>query len=101
MSDHGTVAVGAKLEQAVEHALLLEWLAALHHRASVLGTPRVLTEEQQAGVCGLSRDRDLRGAAQLGCATATQVAQGLGTDAGTYSLESVQRFAADTPTLGG
>lgn len=50
MSNHGSVAVGATLEQAVEHALLLEWLAALHHRASVLGTPRVLTKEQQAAV---------------------------------------------------
>jgi L-fuculose-phosphate aldolase len=31
-------------------ALLLEWLAALHHRASAFGTPRVLTDEQQADV---------------------------------------------------
>jgi sugar/nucleoside kinase (ribokinase family) len=50
---------------------------------------------------GLSLGRDLRGAAELGCATAAQVAQGLGTDAGSYSLESVERFAADSPTLGG
>jgi sugar/nucleoside kinase (ribokinase family) len=42
---------------------------------------------------GLSLDLDLRGAAELGCATAAQVAQGLGTDAGSYSLESVQEFA--------
>lgn len=44
---------------------------------------------------GLSRGRDLRGAAELGCATAAQVAQGLGTDAGSYSLESVEAFAAE------
>jgi sugar/nucleoside kinase (ribokinase family) len=50
---------------------------------------------------GLSLGRDLRGAAELGCATAAQVAQGLGTDAGSYSLESVERFAADSLTLGG
>lgn len=50
MANHGSVAVGGTLEQAVEHALLLEWLATLHHRASALGTPRVLTEEQQADV---------------------------------------------------
>ena len=50
MANHGSVAVGATLEKAVEHALLLEWLAALHHRASALGTPRVLTEEQQTAV---------------------------------------------------
>ena len=43
---------------------------------------------------GLSLGRDLRGAAELGCATAAQVAQGLGTDAGVYSLESVEAFVA-------
>ncbi|GAW48549.1 MULTISPECIES: carbohydrate kinase family protein [unclassified Nocardioides] len=41
---------------------------------------------------GLSLGRDLRGAAELGCATAAQVAQGLGTDAGSYDLESVLAF---------
>lgn len=41
---------------------------------------------------GLSLGRDLRGAARLGCATAAQVAQGLGTDAGSYDLESVVSF---------
>ena len=50
MANHGSVAVGGSLDQAVENALLLEWLAALHHRASALGTPRALTEEQQADV---------------------------------------------------
>jgi sugar/nucleoside kinase (ribokinase family) len=44
---------------------------------------------------GLSLGRDLRGAAELGCATAAQVAQGLGTDAGSYSLDSVVEFAAN------
>jgi sugar/nucleoside kinase (ribokinase family) len=46
---------------------------------------------------GLSLGRDLRGAAELGCAAAAQVAQGLGTDAGSYSLDSVVGFAATTP----
>ena len=50
MANHGSVAVGGSSDQAVENALLLEWLAALHHRASALGTPRVLTDEQQAAV---------------------------------------------------
>ena len=50
MANHGSVAVGGSLDKAVENALLLEWLAALHHRASALGTPRVLTDEQQADV---------------------------------------------------
>ena len=50
MANHGSVAIGGSLDKAVEHALLLEWLAALHHRASALGTPRVLTDEQQVDV---------------------------------------------------
>ncbi|MGZ8745253.1 MAG: carbohydrate kinase family protein [Nocardioides sp.] len=43
---------------------------------------------------GLSLGGDLRSAAELGCATAAQVAQGLGTDAGSYTLASVQEFMA-------
>ncbi|HEY0952837.1 sugar kinase [Nocardioides sp.] len=42
---------------------------------------------------GLSLGRDLRGAAELGCAAAAQVARGLGTDAGDYDLASVVAFA--------
>jgi sugar/nucleoside kinase (ribokinase family) len=41
---------------------------------------------------GLSLGGDLRAAARLGCATAAHVAQGLGTDAGSYTLASVQAF---------
>ena len=50
MANHGSVAVGSSLDQAVEHALLLEWLATLHHRASALGTPRALTDDEQLAV---------------------------------------------------
>lgn len=50
MANHGSVAIGASLESAVDNALLLEWLATLHHRASALGTPRVLTQDQQDDV---------------------------------------------------
>jgi L-fuculose-phosphate aldolase len=50
MASHGSVAVGTSLDQAVEHAVLLEWLATLHHRASALGTPHVLTDAEQAAV---------------------------------------------------
>lgn len=57
MANHGSVAVGASLDAAVEHALLLEWLATLHHRASALGTPRVLTEAQQLDVITAAIDR--------------------------------------------
>ena len=47
---------------------------------------------------GLSLGADLRGAARFGCATAAQVAQGIGTDAGSYTLESVQSFAQEGAT---
>jgi L-fuculose-phosphate aldolase len=50
MANHGAVAIGSTLDKAVENALLLEWLAALHHRAAALGSPRALTDEQQADV---------------------------------------------------
>lgn len=50
LASHGSVTIGSSLAKAVDNALLLEWLAALHHRASALGTPRVLTDDQQADV---------------------------------------------------
>jgi len=50
MANHGSVAVGATLDKAVENAVLLEWLATLHHRASALGTPRELTDDEQTAV---------------------------------------------------
>ncbi|ANH36989.1 putative sugar kinase YdjH [Nocardioides dokdonensis FR1436] len=48
---------------------------------------------------GLSLGRDLAGAAALGCATAAQVAGGLGTDAGSYDLGSVLAFLDTARTL--
>ena len=58
MANHGSVAVGASLDKAVENALLLEWLAQLHHRASALGTPHPLTDEQQAAVITAALERN-------------------------------------------
>jgi sugar/nucleoside kinase (ribokinase family) len=48
---------------------------------------------------GLSLGRDRRGAAELGCAAAALVAQGLGTDHGDYDLAAVEAFAEQTPTV--
>lgn len=45
---------------------------------------------------GLSLGRTPADAARLGCATAHQVARGLGSDAGDYSLSSVEELAART-----
>lgn len=47
---------------------------------------------------GRSLGRSLADSARLGCATAAQVASGLGTDAGTYDLAAVEAFMASTPT---
>ena len=47
---------------------------------------------------GLALDLSLPDAAALGCATAAQVAQGLGTDTGTYSLESVRAWQQEATT---
>lgn len=58
LANHGSVAIGADLDKAVENALLLEWLCQLHHRASALGTPRTLTEEQQLDVIRVALERD-------------------------------------------
>jgi sugar/nucleoside kinase (ribokinase family) len=44
-------------------------------------------------ILGRAMGRDLREAARLGCATAAQVAGGIGTDAGAYDLAMVDAFA--------
>ncbi len=51
-------------------------------------------------VRGISLGLDVGAAAVLGCATAAQVAGGLGTDFGDYDLASVRAFAASAPKLG-
>jgi L-fuculose-phosphate aldolase len=45
MQNHGSVAYGRKMSEAVERLELLEWLAELYWRSSSLGTPRVLTDK--------------------------------------------------------
>jgi sugar/nucleoside kinase (ribokinase family) len=49
---------------------------------------------------GLALGRDRRWAAELGCATAALVAQGLGTDYGNFDLKTVVKFAEEAPRLG-
>jgi L-fuculose-phosphate aldolase len=45
MQNHGSIAYGTKMDEAVERLELLEWLAELYWRSSSLGTPRVLTDK--------------------------------------------------------
>ena len=45
MQNHGSVAYGSRMAEAVERLELLEWLAELYWRASSMGTPHVLTDK--------------------------------------------------------
>jgi L-fuculose-phosphate aldolase len=48
MSNHGTLCIGADIATALGNSLLLEWAASVYWRASTLGTPRLLDDEQIA-----------------------------------------------------
>ena len=50
MANHGSVAVGATLDKAVENALLLEWLCAVYRDAQAMGRPATLSRKQQEDV---------------------------------------------------
>jgi L-fuculose-phosphate aldolase len=58
MRNHGALCYGGDLDGAVEAALLLEWACTLYWRASMIGTPSVLTGEQlEAVVASAMRHR--------------------------------------------
>ena len=57
MANHGAIASGADLEAAVEASLLLEWACTVYWRASMLGSPSVLDEEQQQAVVTAAVER--------------------------------------------
>ena len=42
LRSHGTLTVGRSLEEAYWRSVLLEWLATLYFRATLLGTPRLI-----------------------------------------------------------
>jgi L-fuculose-phosphate aldolase len=45
LANHGGLALGGTVQEAVDNAALLEWLCAAYVRARSLGEPRVLSEE--------------------------------------------------------
>jgi L-fuculose-phosphate aldolase len=45
MQNHGSVAYGSTMDEAIHRLELLEWLAELYWRASSMGTPHVLTDK--------------------------------------------------------
>jgi L-fuculose-phosphate aldolase len=50
MANHGAVTRGVTLAEALERTFLLEWGCTLYERASALGTPKVLDQQQQQAV---------------------------------------------------
>ena len=57
MQNHGSVAYGTTMDQAVERLELLEWLAELYWRASSLGTPHLLTDDDFTHIFEAARQR--------------------------------------------
>ena len=55
MANHGAVTIAATLDQAVEQAHQLEWLASISWHAQVFGTPSLLGEEQLGAVAAQNR----------------------------------------------
>ncbi|KAA1415961.1 aldehyde dehydrogenase family protein [Nocardioides humilatus] len=54
LANHGAINYAATLDKAVENAELLEWCCALKLKASPLGAPRALTQEQQEDVINIA-----------------------------------------------
>jgi L-fuculose-phosphate aldolase len=57
MQNHGAVCFAGDCVAATELALLLEWACEVYWRARALGDPRVLSEEELAGVVDAVRER--------------------------------------------
>lgn len=50
MSNHGTLAYGDDLQSAATRTRLLEWVCRLYWHASAIGTPRILSGDEQRDV---------------------------------------------------
>ena len=50
MANHGSIAYGGDVSQAVDLTLLLEWACEVYWRAASLGEPRALDDEQRSAV---------------------------------------------------
>ncbi|HEY5097865.1 MAG TPA: class II aldolase/adducin family protein [Acidimicrobiales bacterium] len=57
MQNHGSIAYGSKMSEAIERLELLEWLAELYWRASSMGTPRVLTDKDFENIITSAMER--------------------------------------------
>jgi L-fuculose-phosphate aldolase len=57
MANHGSIAYGTGVDAAIEASLLLEWACTVYWRATALGTPRVLDEEERNAVIAAAAER--------------------------------------------
>jgi L-fuculose-phosphate aldolase len=57
MANHGAIVYGPGVHAATEASLLLEWACTVYWRASALGKPRVLDEEEQGAVITAAAER--------------------------------------------
>ena len=55
LANHGTVTIGDTIEQAVDLALQLEWLASVAYHATLAGRPQLLDDEQLGAVVRQAR----------------------------------------------
>ena len=55
LANHGTVTIGDTIEQAVDLALQLEWLASVAYHATLAGRPALLDDEQLGAVVRQAR----------------------------------------------
>jgi L-fuculose-phosphate aldolase len=58
MANHGAIAWVQDVDAAVKSSLLLEWGCAVYWRASAMGTPRALDEEQRQAVVAAAIERN-------------------------------------------
>ena len=57
MANHGAIAYAADADAAVELSLLLEWACEVYWRASALGAPRTLDEDERRAVVAAAVER--------------------------------------------
>ncbi len=53
LQNHGALTTGESLEEAYSRSVTLEWLCALHYRATLFGEPRLLSDEELNAVAPL------------------------------------------------
>ncbi|QVQ54791.1 class II aldolase/adducin family protein [Spiractinospora alimapuensis] len=58
MQNHGSIALGSSVADSVANLRILEWLSDLYARTRSLGTPRVLSVEEQSAVVEKVRATD-------------------------------------------